>query len=302
MSPPFPYAGEVFSLICAIAWATAVIFFRVASVRVSPISINLFKDALSLPLIAAALAVVGRLEAVLEISSADLLSLGVSSLMGLVIGDTLLFMSLKRIGASLPFLLSCLYSPLVVLGAWLFLGETLPKGALIGGITITCGIALVSTDRLSMPDGTTRRDIVLGIIFGTSAPACFAAGVILLKNPLLRVDSITATFVRNGIATLLLALYMVTAGREREIREVFLPGSIHRVLLPGAFIAGFLGMILWIAGLRFTSASIASMLNQTVPLFGVPLAALFLQEQLTSRKIWGTALALAGIFMLFLLK
>lgn len=302
MSPPFPYAGEVFSLICAIAWATAVIFFRVASVRVSPISINLFKDALSLPLIAAALAVVGRLEAVLEISSADLLSLGVSSLMGLVIGDTLLFMSLKRIGASLPFLLSCLYSPLVVLGAWLFLGETLPKGALIGGAAITCGIALVSTDRLGMPDGTTRRDITLGILFGASAPACFAAGVILLKGPLVRVDSVTATLVRNGIATLLLALYMVTAGRGREIREVFLPGSIHRVLLPGSFIAGFLGMILWIAGLRFTSASIASMLNQTAPLFGVPLAALFLQEQLTSRKIWGTALALAGIFMLFLLK
>jgi len=242
MSPPFPYAGEVFSLTCALAWATAVIFFRISSVQVSPVSINLFKNTLSLPLIAATLAVMGRLDAVGGISHGDLLSLGMSSIVGLVIGDTLLFMSLRRIGASLPFLLSCLYSPLVVLGAWLFLGESLPKVALIGGAAITCGIALVSTDRLGMPEGTTRRDLALGIIFGAAAPSCFAAGVILLKDPLIRIDSITATLVRNGIATLLLALYMVTAGRKREVLEVFRPGPIHRVLLPGSLIAAYIGL------------------------------------------------------------
>ena len=61
-------------------------------------------------------------------------------------------------------------------------------------------------------------------------------------------------------------------------------------------------MILWVSGIKYTSASVASMLNQTSPLYGVPLAAFFLREELTPRKIWGTLFALVGIFLVFWLK
>jgi drug/metabolite transporter (DMT)-like permease len=63
----------------------------------------------------------------------------------------------------------------------------------------------------------------------------------------------------------------------------------------GAFIGQFLAMILWLAGYKFTSASVAAILNETASVFILLLAAIWLKEPLTRRALAGVGLTLAGV-------
>ena len=84
-----------------------------------PLVLNLFKNVVGIVLLAFTLLVLRGFGPLLEIAPRDLLLLGLSAFVGLYMGDTLLFASLRRIGASLPFLLSCFYAPSAVLMAWM---------------------------------------------------------------------------------------------------------------------------------------------------------------------------------------
>jgi drug/metabolite transporter (DMT)-like permease len=59
-------------------------------------------------------------------------------------------------------------------------------------------------------------------------------------------------------------------------------------------------MVLWLAGYKFTLASIAAILNETASIFILLLAALWLKEPLTRRAITGVVLTFGGVcFMLW---
>ena len=59
-------------------------------------------------------------------------------------------------------------------------------------------------------------------------------------------------------------------------------------------------MFIWLAGYKYTEASIAGVLNQTSTLFTVLLAAVFLKEPLNLWKAVGAVLAFGGVAMIFL--
>ena len=66
-------------------------------------------------------------------------------------------------------------------------------------------------------------------------------------------------------------------------------------LLLAAFVGQFLAMVLWLAGYKFTLASVAAILNETASVFILLLAAFWLKEPLTRRSILGVGLTLGGV-------
>ena len=59
-------------------------------------------------------------------------------------------------------------------------------------------------------------------------------------------------------------------------------------------------LIFWIAGMKYTLASLAAILTQTTTVFILLLAILFLHERLTARKLAAAALAVAGVLLIVL--
>jgi drug/metabolite transporter (DMT)-like permease len=59
-------------------------------------------------------------------------------------------------------------------------------------------------------------------------------------------------------------------------------------------------MILWLAGYKYTLASIAAVLNETASVFILLLAALWLKEPLTRRSVLGVTLTLGGVALMLL--
>jgi drug/metabolite transporter (DMT)-like permease len=57
----------------------------------------------------------------------------------------------------------------------------------------------------------------------------------------------------------------------------------------------YFALLFWIAGFKYTYASLAAILNQTSVIFALILASVFLKERFTRRKLAAVVLAFAGV-------
>jgi Integral membrane protein DUF6. len=68
-------------------------------------------------------------------------------------------------------------------------------------------------------------------------------------------------------------------------------------MVPGAFFGTYLSLIFWMGGMKYTSASVAAVLNQLNVIFAVLLAAMFLKERMDKWKILAAVLAFVGALL-----
>ena len=67
------------------------------------------------------------------------------------------------------------------------------------------------------------------------------------------------------------------------------------MILLGAFLGQYVSMVMWLAGYKYTKASVAAILNETASIFIVLLAWLLLKEGMSTRKLAGVACTLSGV-------
>lgn len=297
--PPFPMLGEIFALSCAVLWAYAMIQFRLSARTLNPLAMNFFKSVFILPLMLVTTLLWGDIGALRNACGADLLLMSASAVCGLYVADTLLFAGLKMVGASIPFITSCLYAPAVIVGAYFFLGEDISLLTMLGAAVVVLGIVLVSTDKFGIPKDIPRSRILTGIIVSSLSALLAAAGVIMLKAPLGRLGVFEVTLFRMIVGVVPLTIHILLAGHAAEAKAALRPSPSWRNMVPATLIGTYIAMLLWVGGLKYTTAHTASILNQTSPLFGIVLAAYFLDEKLTPRKLAGALAAFAGILLIF---
>lgn len=286
--------GEFFALACALVWAFAVIFFKKSGESVAPFTLNLFRVTVSSILFAATLLVLDKPlwgQAPLE----DYLILAVSGVIAIAISDTLFHMCLNRVGAGLNAIVDTLYSPFIIFFAIIMLGESLRLGQFMGMVMIISGVLVASATK--PPEGLSRRDLILGILFGVAAMATLGFGIVLAKPVLERSDVLWATAVRQfGSLAALVPVALILPGRRCRF-QVFRPHADWKFTLPGTFLGSFLALILWISGMKYTTAGNAGILNQTSTIYILILASVFLKESFTRRKALATVMALSGILL-----
>ena len=286
--------GEIYALACALVWAFAVIFFKKSGETVSPFSLNLFRVALSSLLFLVTMFVT-REPILGRAPLGDYLILAASGVIAIAISDTLFHMCLNRVGAGLNAIVGTLYSPFIILFAFLMLGERLTMSQFGGMVLIIGGVLVASATR--PPEGLTRRDLVIGILLGVGSMATLGFGIILAKPVLERSDVMWATSVRQfGSLAALVLVALFLPGRRERLR-VFLPHSAWKFTLPGTFLGSYLALILWISGMKYTTAGSAGILNQTSTIYILIFASLFLKEPFTRRKGVAAVMALMGIIL-----
>ncbi len=287
--------GEFFSLAAAVVWGSAVIFLKKSGETISPFDLNLFRVTISSPLLVLATLVAGQ-QIWPAVPAKDYLILFASGIIGIAISDTLFHFSLNRIGAGIAAIVDTLYSPFVVLIAFLMLGERLGARQFIGMAFVLTGILVAA--RHEPPKGATRRQIAVGIMGGVFAMATVAFGIVIAKPVLNRSPVLWATTMRQiGALGVMLPAALVSS-RRRQMLSMFRPSPRWKFSLPGTLLGSYLALILWVAGMKYTMAGAAAILNQTSTIYVLLLAALFLKEPLTRRKIVASAIAIAGIVII----
>lgn len=292
---PFLHAGEAFSLAAALVWAAAVVLYKKVADTVHPIALNLFKNAFSLALFVPTLLLAGG-SGLGSIATRDLVALVASGILGIAISDTYLFKALQQLGAGLYAIVVCLYVGFVVSLSFVFLGERLTFLQLVGVAVIAAAIALAVYE----PDRShrERRQVLLGLAYGVVAMLSVAISVVLMKGALDRVAALDAIVVRVGSGLVALLPFMLGRAGGRILATLRGPHWASTVW--GSFLGMYGATLLWVLGMKYTLASVASSLNQLSNVFVFVLAVVFLHERLTARKVAGILVATAGALLVIL--
>jgi drug/metabolite transporter (DMT)-like permease len=286
-----PYLGEILALLCAIIWATAVILFRKSGETVTPLGLNLFKNVLALALFVPTSLVLG-VTLLPNASMNEYLLLLASGIIGIALSDTLFFKSLNLLGAELSAIVDCLYSPFIIGLSVLFLLESMSRLQLFGLLLILSAVLTISG--IENKKNISRHDLILGILFGVLAMVFMAVGIVMIKPLLDRSPLLWVVEVRLLAGCVGLGLYLLFHPGRGKIISSVLSVRNWQYMLPGSFLGAYLAMIVWMGGMKYTQASIASALNQTSNVFVFILAAILLKEPVNAIRIIAIILAFAG--------
>jgi drug/metabolite transporter (DMT)-like permease len=289
--------GELLSLLAAAVWAAAVILFARSGEQVPPFALNLFRVTVGATLLLVTL-LGGGGALWRQAPGRDYLVLCASGVIAVAVSDTLFHASLNRVGAGLSALIDCLYSPFVVLLAFLLIGERIRPWQL-GGMLLVLASILVATP-IQPRAGAATPTLLLGVAYGVLAMITLAVGIVIAKPVLDRSPLLWATTVRQlaALAAMLLVTFLLPDRRRALV--ALRPARSWRFSLPGAVLGSYLALLLWIAGVKYALVGVAAILNQTSTVFILLLASLLLEEPFTRRKAAATLLALAGIVVVTL--
>jgi len=290
--------GELFALLTAVFWAGAVICFKRAGQDLPPLWLNLFRVAVSSVLLLVTMLVVDQAPWRPATTQHYLLII-LSGVVAIALADTLFHASLNRIGAGLTAIVDCLYPPLTALFAFLLLSEQLGATDVVGMVLVVTAVALTTQARL--PAGMTRGGLLAGLGLGALGMAALSLGIVVVKPVLADQPVIWVTGLRQLVALAVL-VPMVAASRERLHwrRMLMLPRRSLGLALLGTVLGSYLSLLCWVAGMKFTGAGTAAILNQTSSIYILVLATLLLHEPFTRRKFAACTLAVGGTLVVVL--
>ncbi|KPJ60832.1 MAG: hypothetical protein AMJ46_05080 [Latescibacteria bacterium DG_63] len=289
--------GEFYALMTAVMWASAVIFLKRSGETIPPFALNVFRVALSTVALLLTLVVI-RQEVLRQAPVNDYLILFASGIIGIAVSDTFFLMALNRVGAGIMAIVDCLYAPFVVVFAFFLLGEELGAWQYAGMALVIVGVLIAA--RHKPPEGVTVKQILIGSFYGFLSMATVAFGIVIAKPVLHDSPVLWATTIRQiGALVAMIPVAMLVANR-RQIFSLFRPARNWRYAVPATFLGSYLSLIFWIAGMKYTLAGAAAILNQTSSIYILVFASIFLKEPFTVRKVIATVLAIGGIVMVTL--
>lgn len=315
-----PTWGLIAATVAAFFWSVSVVLYRRVGRVMPPTMLNMSKGFFAVGVLS--LIMLGQW-VVTGLSSSDeawptfvhwpdmtwsLIGLmALSGVIGIGLGDTLLFAGLNRMGARRMLLLFTINPAITVIVAWAFLDEPLSWLQVLG-IAVTCGgVAWVIAERnAKQADGHVDA---LGVVFGLAAACCQAAGVLLSRYVFEQGEMTEASsaWVRLGAASVVLVFFLPLDKRLADPG-----GEVHhhpgepskrqaRIMFFAALMLGTVGGI-WLMQIAIKQSDrvgIASTLLSTSPLFILPIVAM-LGEHISKRAVLGAFVSIAGIAMLYL--
>lgn len=176
---------------------------------------------------------------------------------------------------------------LIAVGAFLFLGEKLPRNLLAGAFVALAGVGLIAWGTSS----SDRLDLV-GVLWALVATVTYAVGVLTQKPALARLSSNQVTLL--GAAIALIPLFWWAPGALESAQSAPLDaigGAIWLGAIPTA-----LGFGLWGYALKRMPAGRLGVSTYVVPPLVIVESALLLGEWPHPVAIAGGAIALAGVW------
>ncbi|AOF93078.1 DMT family transporter [Sinorhizobium sp. RAC02] len=239
-----------------------------------------------------------------ELDAASIGPLLLSGLIGIFVGDTLLFATLNRLGPRRSGILFALNAPIAALLGWLVLGEALPVPAMAGIALTATGVFLAilfGKRRAQIHEWETiKGPLSIGVLLGLGAATGQAIGSILVR-PVMEtgIDPFVASLLRVGIAALCLSVLT-----QLPIPSVKPKGPLTLKVAAMTALTGVLalaiGMTLLLFALSGGKVGIISTLSATSPVMILPMLWLKTGERPAGGAWAGAALVVIGMGLIFL--
>lgn len=298
------YLGELAALGAATFWTFSSLFFTIGGRRVGAFAVNRMRLVFAVLLVGTAHWLIYGQPFPAGADGYRVFWLGMSAIVGLVIGDTLLFQCYVLVGARIGVLMFVLGPPFGALLSWLFLGEGMTSIELLAMALVLAGVLWVVLERAGglAVGSIERRNFGLGLFLGVLAQFCQQANLVMSKQGLIggysALSGVMIRMLTALIAIWLLAIIQREAGRT--IRAVRADGRAAAAIFGGAFSGPFLGVWLSMIAVQSSRVGVASTLMALTPVISLPVVRFVLKERVSPRAILGTLVAMAGVALMVL--
>jgi drug/metabolite transporter (DMT)-like permease len=306
------YVGELAGLATALLWAFTSIFFSQAGRLIGSFTVNKIRLLIAVTYYAVFSLVATGVPYPQNVNKLQLFWLGLSGLVGLVIGDSCGFKALVMIGPRLTTLIYASTPIMTTFIAWFFLGEHLTY-LNIAGIAVTiAGITWVVLERrldynngINLdPDHPDQGSFFKGVMLALGAALCQASGLVLAKQGMFHaggmVEPLQASFVRMITALAVIWIIAIVRGQLWHTARAMKNGRALSYCAAGAFVGPFLGVWMSLVAVKYIATGLAATLNSTTPVMILPLIVLWYKEKVTVRAALGAIVTVTGVALIFL--
>ncbi len=286
--------GDVVALIASATWAGTSLVARALSRSVPPLWFNTLRCSIG------SAAVVALLPWTLQHSDFGALTptavafLFGSVILGMGIGDTAFFESIRRLGVARAMPIASSYPLLTAIIAVATLGESITLPLVVGMLIVAFGVWLLTSEGSQAAASRNPSTFRTGVLLAGVAALGWSLSTISVRPALETVDVLLATTVRMPIAAALLLL----VGRLRFARVPFPSmsrGVVIWLLATGVVTTFSASLFLWAVDL--VGAARTAALTSASPLFTAPLAFLLFGERPSVRLVLGIAITVVGLVL-----
>lgn len=196
--------GEFAGLAAAACWASASLLY--SGTRLSAWGMNCAKNVIAAAVLSVQLLLIAwfNSSALFNAGREAWLWLGLSGVIGIVIGDTFYFRSLQILGPRKALIISTTTPVLAAALGYAFLGESMSVMMLTGMIMTLSGVSYVVADRKSANEsrGLYPGSTMQGVLAGIGGAVCQAFGGVCSRIGMRDCDGVEGAFIRLAVSAL----------------------------------------------------------------------------------------------------
>ncbi|MFZ2286076.1 MAG: DMT family transporter [Bacteroidales bacterium] len=294
------HTGEFAALAVAIFWTITALAFESASRKVGSLTVNILRLSLALVFLSIYTLIFRGHLFPTDATLHNWLWLGLSGIVGLVLGDYYLFRSYPLIGSRFAMLIMTLAPPMAAVFGYFILGESLNLLQIAGMAIVILGIALAIFNRPVKGERLSIKLSPAGLLFAFLGAVGQGLGIVLSKYGMEGYDAFASTQIRiiAGFAGFAFIISMLR--RWGNVWSAMQNPPAMKALVLGAFFGPFLGISFSLLSVKHTQAGIASTIMAIVPVLILAPSAWIYKEKITAVEIAGAVLSVAGVAFFFI--
>ncbi|MDC0861895.1 DMT family transporter [Alphaproteobacteria bacterium] len=231
-----------------------------------------------------------------------LLAIGLSSIIGIIIGDTFLFICLKRLGPRREALLFSIQIPCTILMAYIFLNSLPNFYQFIGCSLIFFGILVAIQFNKTIKDDDLENiqgNKLTGLYAGIGLAVCQAIGIIIMKPILTNTDPIIVSYLRVLIAAIGMLLSFILLPKT-ELWSKIKNLKQTAIAISSGIMGMGIGMTLFIIALKGGNPGVVSALSSTMPIMIIPILWIATKNYSGHLSVLGALITCIGAAIIFL--
>jgi drug/metabolite transporter (DMT)-like permease len=294
------HTGEFAALAVAIFWTITALAFESASRQVGSLTVNIIRLSLAFLFIGFFTLISRGHFLPVDASMYNWLWLGLSGIVGLVLGDYFLFRAYHLIGSRFSMLIMTLAPPLAAFFGYFILGESLNIMQMAGMIIVIFGISIAIFKKPVRGERLSIKISSAGLLFAFIGALGQGLGIVLSKYGMDGYDVFASTQIRIIAGVIGFSIVITALRRWGNVVTAIKTPAAMKVLVLGAFFGPFLGISFSLLSVKHTQAGIASTIMAIVPILILAPSAWIYKEKITAVEIAGAIISVAGVAFFFI--
>ena len=305
------YKGEIISLFVALSWTATAMAAEMASRRITPLGVNVFRMLLSLVFLSAVMWVMCGSPVPQYADAETWMWLSLSGFVGYVLGDYCLFNSYILIGSRFGQLFMTLAPAAAAIFGFILLGERMSSLAIVGMLTTMFGIGISVLSKGGEHHKLNLKLPLKGVLFGIGAGLGQGIGLVLSKVGMTHYETLiktpealdimpfASTFMRAVIGFLGFFFVMLFTGKTRSVATATHDHKGMFYVLIATILGPFIGVSLSLMATLYTSTGIAQTIMAMTPIFILLPSRYLFHQRVTFPEILGAIISVIGVTLFF---